>query len=123
MRHGASDRVKKTGGLPASIVVKLAPFNRDTLQHFIFLERPADSTEPDGAGFVSASRFTRGNRTTRHTPMVYDYSTVGEFYASLKGDISRFVAEHGEDIAFAGDRALQLQGAGFGLPQARPVLF
>ena len=110
------------GALPASIVVKLAPFNRDTLQHFIFLERPADSTEPDGAGFVSASRFTRGNRTTRHTPMVYDYSTVGEFYASLKGDISRFVAEHGEDVAFAGDRALQLQGAGFGLPQARPVL-
>src|SRR5262245_47695257 len=35
------------GALPASIVVKLAPFSRDTLQHFIFLERPADSTEPD----------------------------------------------------------------------------
>ena len=110
------------GALPASIVVKLAPFNRDTLQHFIFLERPADSTEPDGAGFVSANLFTRGNRATRHTPMVYDYATVGEFYASLKEDISRFVAEHGEDIAFSGDRALQLQGGGFGLPRARPVL-
>ena len=110
------------GALPASIVVKLAPFSRDTLQHFIFLERPADSAEPDGPGFASSSRFVRGNRITRHTPMVYDYSTVGEFYACLKADISQFVAEHGESVAFSGDRGLQLQGAGFGLPQARPVL-
>jgi len=110
------------GALPASIVVKLAPFNRDTLQHFIFLERPGDSSEPDGASFTSVRRFQRGNTAARYTPMVCDYDTVGEFYACLKSDISLFVAEHGEARAFSGDRALQLQGAGFGLPQARPVL-
>jgi CDGSH-type Zn-finger protein/uncharacterized Fe-S cluster protein YjdI len=110
------------GALPASIVVKLAPFNRDTLQHFIYLERPGDSSEPDGPGFAFAHRFQRGNAAARHTPMVHDYNTVGEFYACLKRDINQFVAEHGEAAAFCGDRALQLQGAGFGLPQARPVL-
>ena len=36
------------GYLPAGVVVKLAPFNEATLQHFIYLERPADSTEPEG---------------------------------------------------------------------------
>ena len=55
------------GALPASIVVKLAPFSRDTLQHFIFLERPADSTEADGPGFNSPYRFARGNCRRRGT--------------------------------------------------------
>jgi len=35
------------GYLPAGIVVKLAPFNEDVLQHFIHLERPIGSKEPD----------------------------------------------------------------------------
>ena len=29
----------------------LAPFNPDTLQHFVYLERPHDSDEADGGGF------------------------------------------------------------------------
>src|SRR5688500_5383005 len=28
------------GNLPASVVVRLAPFNEEVLQHFIYLERP-----------------------------------------------------------------------------------
>src|SRR5580658_10296611 len=62
---GASPRVGRSnfpldpGYLPASIIVKLAPFNAETLQHFVFLERPRESTEPDGAGFPS-ERYVRG---------------------------------------------------------------
>src|SRR6187399_24212 len=32
---------------PAGVVVKLAPFDADTLQHFIYLERPHDSDVED----------------------------------------------------------------------------
>src|SRR6187431_2885996 len=39
------------GGLPASVVVRLEPFSEAVLQHFIFLERPLNSAEPDGDGF------------------------------------------------------------------------
>ncbi len=39
------------GGLPGGVVVKLAPFSMDVLQHLIHLERPEGSDEPDGAGF------------------------------------------------------------------------
>src|SRR5512147_2648348 len=46
------------GYLPAGIVVKLAPFNEDVLQHFIHLERPVGSQEPDGKGFAH-DRFKR----------------------------------------------------------------
>jgi CDGSH-type Zn-finger protein/uncharacterized Fe-S cluster protein YjdI len=110
------------GTLPASLVVRLAPFNRDTLQHFIFLERPADSAEPDGAGFASARRFLRGNTLARYTPMPDDYETVGAFYASLATQLTDFVAAQGEARAFVGDPSLQLSGAAFGLPQARAVI-
>src|ERR1700752_2846515 len=54
---GGSPRIGRTnfpldpGYLPAGIVVKLAPFSAETLQHFVFLERPRGSVEPDGEGF------------------------------------------------------------------------
>src|SRR5580698_1273967 len=71
---GGSPRVGRTnfpldpGYLPASVVVKLAPFNADTLQHFVFLERPHGSTEPDGAGFAYERPYVRGGPTGRLTP-------------------------------------------------------
>ena len=42
-RFGRGNFPLDPGVLPASVVVKLAPFNEHTLQHFIFLERPHDS--------------------------------------------------------------------------------
>src|ERR1700756_5837356 len=55
---GASPRVGRAnfpldpGYLPAGITVRLAPFNANTLQHFVFLERPHGSDEPQGPGFA-----------------------------------------------------------------------
>jgi hypothetical protein len=40
-RVGRSNFPLDPGYLPAGVVVKLAPFNMQTLQHFIYLERPA----------------------------------------------------------------------------------
>ena len=45
--------------LPAYIQVRLAPFNRDTIQHLVWLERPAGSTEPMGKGFEPTQRYQR----------------------------------------------------------------
>ena len=53
------------GRLPAGIVVKLAPFNPETMQHFIFLERPHDSDEPEGEGFAPERIYSRGSMTPR----------------------------------------------------------
>src|SRR5690349_15302908 len=39
------------GALPASVVARLAPFDDAALQHFVHLERPLTSNEPDGEGF------------------------------------------------------------------------
>src|SRR5215216_5188925 len=50
-RFGRMNFPLDPGGLPASVVVRLEPFTEAVLQHFIFLERPHSSDEPDGEGF------------------------------------------------------------------------
>jgi CDGSH-type Zn-finger protein/uncharacterized Fe-S cluster protein YjdI len=96
------------GGLPANVVVRLAPFGEAVLQHFIYLERPNGSSEPDGDGFTAEFQFRRGDARPRVTPMPVDYDTVGQFYETLSGNLREFVARVGEKEAFCGDRALQI---------------
>ena len=110
------------GNLPARVVVKLAPFNDATLQHFIYLERPEGSAEQDGEGFAAEHLFIRGSTARRLTPMARDYDTVGHFYTTLSDDLRAFVDAHGEAEAFCGDRWLQLGPEELNLGGARHVL-
>jgi CDGSH-type Zn-finger protein/uncharacterized Fe-S cluster protein YjdI len=111
-----------SGGLPASVVVRLAPFTEAVLQHFIFLERPKGSTEPDGAGFLPDYTFTRGVAAPRLTPMPIDYDTVGAFYENLSDNVRRFVARVGEQEAFCGDRNLQISRSEIDFQGCDPVI-
>lgn len=110
------------GYLPAGVVVKLAPFNMATLQHFVYLERPSGSAEPDGEGFEPERRFVRGVSGPRLTPMAIDYDTVGEFYQTLANGLRRLVEAHGEAGAMCGNPALQLSSADVSLPGANKVI-
>nr|WP_255682779.1 ferritin-like domain-containing protein [Dyella sp. 2HG41-7] len=121
-RVGRSNFPLDPGYLPAGVVVKLAPFNMATLQHFIFLERPADSSEPDGAGFEPERQFVRGASGPRLTPMGLNYDTVGEFYQTLGNGLRLLVEAHGEDGAMCGNAALQLSSAEVSLPGAHKVI-
>lgn len=121
-RFGRGNFPLDPGALPASVVVKLAPFDVDVLQHFIYLERPEGSKEPDGAGFAPEMRYKRGVPKARITPMGVDYETVGAFYATLGADLQAFVSRLGEPAAFCGDPALQLSPAETSLAGARPVV-
>ncbi|HTV80970.1 MAG TPA: ferritin-like domain-containing protein [Steroidobacteraceae bacterium] len=121
-RFGRGNFPLEPGNLPASVTVRLAPFNQATLQHFIFLERPKDSTECDGDGFAYAGSFRRGNDRARITPMSINYDTVGDFYAALSAALRDLVARETEDKAFDGDPAVQLSPNEVGLPAAKPVI-
>src|SRR6187431_1870379 len=68
-RFGRGNFPLDPGTLPAGMVVKLAPFCEAVLQHFIHLERPHGSTEPDGDGFAPELQFKRGSSRIRLTPM------------------------------------------------------
>jgi len=121
-RFGRGNFPIDPGYLPAGVVVKLAPFNEAVLQHFIYLERPKDSLEPDGAGFEPPVRYRRAAPAPRLTPMGLDYDTVGDFYVSLGESVTQFVARVGEKAAFCGDPALQLSAQEIDLGGAKPVI-
>ena len=78
-RIGRANFPLDPGYLPAGITVRLAPFNAATLQHFIFLERPHGSSEPEGAGFACERPYVRGTDRPHLTPMGRDYETVGDY--------------------------------------------
>jgi len=125
---GGAPRIGRTnfpldpGYLPAGIVVKLAPFNLATLQHFIFLERPNGSTERDGEGFAYERPYIRGGDVRRLIPMGLNYETVGDFYAALSKGLGELVEQYGEDGTFDGDPSLQLSPNEIDLMGARPVI-
>lgn len=121
-RFGRGNFPLDPGNLPAGIVVKLAPFSEAVIQHFIHLERPATSNEPDGEGFALEAHFRRGIDSVRLTPMPLDYDTVGAFYETLGANLRAFVSHLGEESAFSGDPLLQLSAAELALAGAKPVI-
>jgi hypothetical protein len=82
-RLGRSNFPLDPGYLPAGIVVRLAPFDAATLQHFIHLESPTGSNEPDSPMFAPERTYLRGAEGPRLTPMAMDYASVGKFYEIL----------------------------------------
>src|ERR1700691_1469068 len=66
-RFGRTNFPLDPGYLPARIVVKLAPFNEASLQHFVYLERPVGSNEPEGIGFEPERMFQRSVSSERLT--------------------------------------------------------
>ena len=110
------------GILPASINVKLAPFNEAVIQHFVFLERPMDSTEIEGDGFAPELQFTRASPSPRITPMALDYDTVGVFYQAIEDNLREFVEAHGEADALCGDPQLQMGPTELSLDGVKPVI-
>ncbi|WP_084187234.1 ferritin-like domain-containing protein [Andreprevotia chitinilytica] len=100
---------------PAAMQVRLAPFNRDTLQHFVHLERPEGDDEPDGAGFAHTSTYVRGLHGLTLTPTAQDYLTVGHLYRSVEAGLRALSETLGEAALFCGDPALQVGPSVVGL--------
>lgn len=97
------------GPLPANMSVRLAPFTMDTLQHFIFLERPRESNEPDGDMFISTRNYERGPlEQSRLMPTTYDYETVGDLYESIYKSMETLCERYGASHLFVGDRSRQI---------------
>ena len=94
---------------PAGIHVKLAPFSPETLQHFIYLERPDNSSEVEGAGFESAVAYHRGlGAYSVVMPSAQDYETVGDLYRAIASGLRGLADRFGEAGLFIGDPTAQV---------------
>lgn len=101
---------------PAGVVVRLAPFSMETLDHFVFLERPEAIAIADGAGFAPERAYSRAMKTDRATPVARDYATVGQLYAAIRDGLVALAGTIGEDALFVGDADHQISGDLAALP-------
>jgi len=93
---------------PADIHLALAPFDRDTLDHFIFLERPLSSDVTDSPAFRDGPAYKRGSASGRFFPAGQDYATIGELYLEIEAAIAKLANTYGETMLFSGSRDAQL---------------
>jgi CDGSH-type Zn-finger protein/uncharacterized Fe-S cluster protein YjdI len=96
------------GLYPSGIIVKLAPFDRQTLQHFLYLERPEGFDIPDGEGFSVPSEYQRETVLGKCMPSAQDYLTVGHLYRALSDGMTAMAAHYGEAATFIGDPGAQI---------------
>jgi CDGSH-type Zn-finger protein/uncharacterized Fe-S cluster protein YjdI len=110
-----------SGHFPAAIDFHLAPFNEQTIRHFMFIERPEGIDIEDGAGFVHESRYSRPVCPGLLTPTPRDYHSVGHLYHGIAQAMRRLAQRFGERRLFAGHGEAQLGPAEFPLPGLFPV--
>ncbi len=96
------------GMFPSGIVVELRPFTSETLEHFIFLERPEDMAIEDGEGFPSDANYDRSARPERLTASAQDYGTIGALYRGIERSFEHLAASLGEHVLFVGDARAQV---------------
>ena len=108
---------------PANIVVELAPFSVDTIEHFIFLERPEGSDVKDGKSFAEAAGdYHRGPHPAASVmPSAMDYETIGDFYERLRTCMQDLARDLGEATLFCGGVAGQLGPTQLDMPGIRAV--
>jgi hypothetical protein len=96
------------GYFPSEFVIELAPFALETLEHFIFLERPEDEPVREPAAFEPAEDYARPSPRNRLMTHTGDYSTVGQLYRAIEDGFRYLAGELGEERLFCGASALQL---------------
>jgi CDGSH-type Zn-finger protein/uncharacterized Fe-S cluster protein YjdI len=110
------------GAYPADVVIELSCFCMETLDHFIYLERPEGATVHDGAGFSAARQYSRSSATAgRLMPYAADYPTVGELYRRIADAINRLCERFGAKAVFCGAPDLQIGPLDSQLPGLRLV--
>jgi hypothetical protein len=106
---------------PAGFVIRLAPLTKATLEHFIFLERPADAEVPEGAGIYRIRTPVEREMTPGDlTPSTPDYETIGEFCDEIRACLAKLAAAPG-DVALVGHAKRQLSPEAAALPGLRIV--
>jgi CDGSH-type Zn-finger protein/uncharacterized Fe-S cluster protein YjdI len=98
------------GFYPAGLVIELAPFDLSTLEHFIYLERPAarEVEVQDGATFPHREQYVREAPAGRLMPHGGDYATVGALYRDIRRAIETLSESMGEERFFSRETARQV---------------
>jgi hypothetical protein len=96
-----------SGYFPAGVSVRLTGFNVETLDHFIFLERPQGVAGEDSAEFEQ-DHYRREQARPGLMPSAQDYSTIGYLYEAIRSNLTALHREIGNAGLFVGGAAAQV---------------
>lgn len=108
-RIGRSNFPIAPGLHPAEVLVALHPFDKSTIDHFVFLERPDGIDEPDGAAFVHDRSYIRATTEQAMMPSAQDFETVGHLYREIQEGLKRLSEQLGEGALFIGPPDAQIR--------------
>ncbi len=95
------------GYFPSGVVLRLTPFSFETLDHFIFLERPTGVAQEDGEGFLPGEQ-KREQAYQGLMPSAQDYVTVSHLYEAIRANLNAFAARSGAPSLFVGPESGQI---------------
>ena len=105
----------RSGYFPSGVVLRLTPFSFETLDHFIFLERPTGVERQDGEGFAGEEQ-TREQAHPGLMPSSQDYATVSHLYEAIRANLNAFAARSGTPSLFVGSPSGQIGPDLFRMP-------
>ena len=102
---------------PPSFRLELIPFCRQSLENFIFIEKPEDLEPATGVGlpFQPLGKFSDIFSSER------EYQTVGHLYRGIEDGLIYMAQKYGEEQLFLGPPKAQVADAFFSLPGLFPV--
>jgi len=104
------------GYFPSAVDFHLVPFDEQSIEHFVFIEKPEGIDIEDGVGFDHESHYQRVVCTDLLTPTPRDYQSQGHLYHGIAQAIRSLADELGEEGLFVGHGEAQLSSAEYPLP-------
>jgi hypothetical protein len=95
------------GYFPSGVVVRLSGFSADTIDHFIFLERPLGMQGDDAAEYEQPG-YEREQAWHGIMPSAQDYDTIGHLYEATRQNLTALAAQLGDERLFIGSAAAQI---------------
>lgn len=103
---------------PEGFALALTPFNEQTLQHFIFIERPEGMDVPDGIVYQTFEHAAEPPVITSDvTAAPRAFATIGELYHGLEQGFRHLAEKMGEDRLFIGPQQAQAAKQYFSFPE------
>ena len=106
---------------PASFRLELIPFCRETLENFVFIERPEDQERADGDAASPGELFLPEAKLSDIFSSERQYQTVGHLYRGIEDGLRYLAEKFGEEQLFIGPPKSQIADAYFSLPGLLPV--
>lgn len=98
----------------------LMPFSEQTLQHFIFVERPGDAPIAPAVQ-PAANQPVAAPAENAIGPDPASFQTVADLYQAIEGGFTKLVELHGERGVFVAGPAIQADPAITGMQKVTPV--